>query len=318
MARDLLCDHRFRQHRHRPDDQDHAHLEASGDGGAGRHRSGSPTAWRAPRGWASPTTHEGIEGLREPAGVAGDRHRVRRHHRAGAHMQNNEICQRRGQGDDRPDAGGDRSLCHSGGQWRRASGRAERQHGDLRRPGDHSRSWRRSAQVAKVHYAEIVASIASQVRRARARAPTSTSSPRPPRAASKRWAAPRKGKAIIVLNPGRAAGDHARHGLYPVVAAPTRRQIEAVDRGDGRRGAGLCAGLSPEAEGAVRALRLQQSGRAFPASAASKASRPRVFLEVEGAAHYLPAYAGNLDIMTSAALRTAEKIAARKLLKQAA
>ncbi|MDN4172193.1 acetaldehyde dehydrogenase (acetylating) [Nocardioides sp. SOB77] len=36
-----------------------------------------------------------------------------------------------------------------------------------------------------------------------------------------------------------------------------------------------------------------------------------VFLEVEGAAHYLPAYAGNLDIMTSAALRTAERIAAR-------
>jgi acetaldehyde dehydrogenase len=34
-------------------------------------------------------------------------------------------------------------------------------------------------------------------------------------------------------------------------------------------------------------------------------------LEVEGAAHYLPAYAGNLDIMTSAALKTAEKIAAR-------
>ena len=38
-----------------------------------------------------------------------------------------------------------------------------------------------------------------------------------------------------------------------------------------------------------------------------------VFLEVEGAAHYLPAYAGNLDIMTSAALRTAERLAARTL-----
>jgi acetaldehyde dehydrogenase len=31
-----------------------------------------------------------------------------------------------------------------------------------------------------------------------------------------------------------------------------------------------------------------------------------IFVEVEGAAHYLPAYAGNLDIMTSAALATAE------------
>ena len=42
-----------------------------------------------------------------------------------------------------------------------------------------------------------------------------------------------------------------------------------------------------------------------------------VFLEVEGAAHYLPAYAGNLDIMTSAALVTADRWAARRLEKEA-
>jgi acetaldehyde dehydrogenase len=43
-----------------------------------------------------------------------------------------------------------------------------------------------------------------------------------------------------------------------------------------------------------------------------------IFIEVEGAAHYLPAYAGNLDIMTSAAMRTAEKIAERRLTGVAA
>ena len=41
-----------------------------------------------------------------------------------------------------------------------------------------------------------------------------------------------------------------------------------------------------------------------------------VFLEVEGAAHYLPAYSGNLDIMTSAGLATAEKIAVRRFEKE--
>jgi acetaldehyde dehydrogenase len=43
-----------------------------------------------------------------------------------------------------------------------------------------------------------------------------------------------------------------------------------------------------------------------------------VFLEVEGAAHYLPSYAGNLDIMTSAALRVGEALAAESPMVRAA
>ncbi len=39
--------------------------------------------------------------------------------------------------------------------------------------------------------------------------------------------------------------------------------------------------------------------------------RVSVFLEVAGAAHHLPAHAGNLDIVTSAALRVGEALAAR-------
>jgi acetaldehyde dehydrogenase len=41
----------------------------------------------------------------------------------------------------------------------------------------------------------------------------------------------------------------------------------------------------------------------------TRGAKVSIFLEIEGAGHYLPKYAGNLDIMTSAALRTGERLA---------
>ncbi|MGB0920433.1 MAG: acetaldehyde dehydrogenase (acetylating) [Alphaproteobacteria bacterium] len=50
----------------------------------------------------------------------------------------------------------------------------------------------------------------------------------------------------------------------------------------------------------------------IPGQGTFEGIKSTIFLEVEGAAHYLPNYAGNLDIMTSAGMATAERIAALK------
>ena len=39
-----------------------------------------------------------------------------------------------------------------------------------------------------------------------------------------------------------------------------------------------------------------------------------VFLKVVGAGHYLPEYAGNLDIMTSAAMATGERMIKKEVI----
>ena len=56
----------------------------------------------------------------------------------------------------------------------------------------------------------------------------------------------------------------------------------------------------------------------IPGIGPSTGLKTTIMLEVEGAAHYLPAYAGNLDIMTSAALVSADHWAASMLAKEAA
>jgi len=46
--------------------------------------------------------------------------------------------------------------------------------------------------------------------------------------------------------------------------------------------------------------------------------RVSIFLEIEGRGDFLPAYAGNLDIMTAAATRTGEMFAEEMLRRRAA
>lgn len=163
--------------------------------------------------------------------------------------------------------------------------------------------------IAKVHYGEIVASIASKSAGPGTRANIDEFTETTSQAIVDVGGATR-GKAIIVLNPAEPPlimrdtvyclcedGDREaiRQSIHDMVA-------EVQSYVPGYR---LKQAVQFESIGGNQPLRIPEMGGAFTGLKVS------VFLEVEGAAHYLPAYAGNLDIMTSAALKTAEKIATR-------
>ena len=163
--------------------------------------------------------------------------------------------------------------------------------------------------VAKVHYGEIVASIASKSAGPGTRANIDEFTETTSRAIVKVGGAHR-GKAIIVLNPADPPLI-MRDTVYclcedadqTAIADSVARMVEEVQAYvPGYR---LKQAVQFERIGSNQPLRIPEMGAEFTGL------KVTVFLEVEGAAHYLPAYAGNLDIMTSAALRTAEKIALR-------
>ncbi|WP_298164056.1 acetaldehyde dehydrogenase (acetylating) [Novosphingobium sp.] len=163
--------------------------------------------------------------------------------------------------------------------------------------------------VAKVHYGEIVASISSKSAGPGTRANIDEFTETTSQAIMDVGGATR-GKAIIVLNPAEpplimrdtvyclceeADREAIRQSVHDMVA-------EVQSYVPGYR---LKQAVQFESIGGNKPLRIPEMGGSFTGLKVS------VFLEVEGAAHYLPAYAGNLDIMTSAAMKTAEKIATR-------
>ncbi|WP_455189933.1 acetaldehyde dehydrogenase (acetylating) [Foliimonas ilicis] len=160
-------------------------------------------------------------------------------------------------------------------------------------------------QVAPVHYAEIVASIASRSAGPGTRANIDEFTETTSRAIEVVGGA-RRGKAIIILNPAEP----------PLMMRDTVFALTEAGHEDAMRAS--VQKMVEEVRIYVPGYRLKQPVQfeAVPESAVSQigidAKAPMVkvsvFLEVEGAAHYLPAFAGNLDIMTAAALRTAERV----------
>ncbi|HKP40518.1 acetaldehyde dehydrogenase (acetylating) [Mycobacterium sp.] len=162
--------------------------------------------------------------------------------------------------------------------------------------------------VTPVPYAEIVASIASKSAGPGTRANidefTETTSH-----AIESVGGASKGKAIIILNPADPPlimrdtvfcliGDADHDAIRESVAAMAERVARYVP---GYRLKQDVQFTPIEPDEPVHTL--------VPDGADPVTTKVSVFLEVEGAAHYLPAYAGNLDIMTSAAIRVAESIA---------
>lgn len=162
------------------------------------------------------------------------------------------------------------------------------------------------SRVAKVHYAEIIATISSKSAGPGTRANidefTETTSK-----ALEQVGGAGKGKAIIVLNPAEPPL-MMRDSVFVLSEAADQAAI-----------AGSIEAMVHAVHSYVPGYRLKQAVQfdVIPASAplhipglgSFSGLKTSVFLEVEGAAHYLPSYAGNLDIMTSAALATAERMA---------
>jgi acetaldehyde dehydrogenase len=171
------------------------------------------------------------------------------------------------------------------------------------------------SQVGKVHYAEIVASIASKSAGPGTRANIDEFTQTTARGLECVGGA-EKGKAIIVLNPAEPPMI-MRDTVFTLSSGASEEQIEEA-----------VLAMIEQVQAYVPGYRLKQKIQFerfgsnnpvhIPGLGDVEGIKTSVFLEVEGAAHYLPAYAGNLDIMTSAALRTGEKIARRLLREKAA
>jgi acetaldehyde dehydrogenase len=164
------------------------------------------------------------------------------------------------------------------------------------------------SQVAKVHYAEIVASVSSRSAGPGTRANIDEFTRTTARAIEAVGGATR-GKAIIILNPAEP----------PMIMRDTVFTLS--EGGDEEAIRASIEAMVAKVQKYVPGYRLKQKVQferfgdnnplKIPGMGEFTGIKTMVLLEVEGAGDYLPSYSGNLDIMTAAAKATGELMAER-------
>ncbi len=166
------------------------------------------------------------------------------------------------------------------------------------------------SQVAKVHYAEIVASVSSRSAGPGTRANIDEFTRTTARAIEVVGGAT-KGKAIIILNPAEP----------PMIMRDTVFTLSVAADDDAIRSS--VNAMVAKVQAYVPGYRLKQEVQFerygdnnrlhIPGMGDFTGVKTSIFLEVEGAGDYLPSYSGNLDIMTASAKATGELLAARRM-----
>ncbi len=144
--------------------------------------------------------------------------------------------------------------------------------------------------VSPVHYAEIVATIASKSAGPGTRANIDEFTETTSHGIEKIGGA-KKGKAIIILNPAEP----------PILMRDTIYAL-VEERADEQK-------IVQSIEQTVAYIQSYVPGYRLRTEPIFDGNKVTVFLEVEGAGDYLPTYSGNLDIMTATAVKVAEEFA---------
>jgi acetaldehyde dehydrogenase len=162
------------------------------------------------------------------------------------------------------------------------------------------------SRVAHVHYGEIIASIASKSAGPGTRANIDEFTETTAHAIEKVGGAD-KGKALIILNPAEPSVV-MRDTIFTLSEQADRRAIRTSIQEMVTEVQKYVPGYTLHQE--VQFDDIPEDKPVFIEGLGHRHGlKTSVFLKVKGAGHYLPEYAGNLDIMTSAALATGERMA---------